>query len=44
MKAKAGMMLFILGWVMMDSENLIVPMALAGLGVWLMRGVINVGM
>ena len=36
-----GIVLFILGTVTMDSEWLIVPMALVGLGLWMMRGLIE---
>ena len=32
-----GLMLFILGWITLDNEPLVIPLAIAGLGMWLMK-------
>lgn len=36
-KELIGLMLFILGWITLDNSPLIIPMAIAGLGAWLMK-------
>lgn len=41
LKEKIGAMLIILGVVTADSEWLIIPIALVGLGIFLIKGVIE---
>lgn len=41
MKTKIGVMLFILGICMGDSENLLIPMLFIGAGMWLAREVVT---
>lgn len=41
MLKKIGMVLMILGVCTADSANLIVPLALMGVGLWLVRGVVE---
>lgn len=37
MKEKIGLILFVLGWITLDNEHFIIPVAIAGLGAWLMK-------
>lgn len=41
LKQKIGMMLIILGICTVESEWLVVPIALLALGAWLMRGLVE---
>lgn len=41
MLKRIGLVLMILGTVTADSEMLIVPLALMGIGIWLVRGVVE---
>lgn len=36
-KELIGLMLFVIGWVTLDNELFIIPMAIAGLGGWMMK-------
>lgn len=41
MREVIGMVLMIFGTVTADNERLIVPLALMGIGLWLVRGVVQ---
>lgn len=36
-KELIGLLLFVVGWTTLDNEPLVIPLAIAGLGMWLMK-------
>ena len=42
-KELIGLMLFILGWITLDNEYFIIPAAIAGIGGWLLKDLMERG-